>query len=79
MPWVCLRGKMGACACNLEIKMDDLSEKPCKCGGILGEIIGVDTRLTDGAKILVRRRWWCQDCNATEEAIGRERVVNKYC
>ena len=59
--------------------MDDLREKPCPCGGILGEIIGVETRLTDGAKILVRRRWWCQDCNATEEAVGRERVVNKYC
>lgn len=56
--------------------MEDLSQKPCRCGGILGEIIGVDTRSTDGAKILVRRRWWCQDCNAVEEAIGRERVVD---
>ena len=67
---------MGTAAYYLEKQMEDLSQKPCRCGGILGEIIGVDTRLTDGAKILVRRRWWCQDCNAVEEAIGRERVVD---
>ena len=67
---------MGTAAYYLENKMEDLSQKPCRCGGTLGEIIGVDTRLTDGAKILVRRRWWCQDCNAVEEAIGRERVVD---
>lgn len=67
---------MGTAACYLENQMEDLSQKPCRCGGILGEIIGVDTRLTDGAKILVRGRWWCQDCNAVEEAIGRERVVD---
>ena len=76
MPWVCLRGKMGACACNLEIKMDDLSEKPCKCGEVMGEVIGFQERITDGAMVKYRVCWYCPKCHATEQAIGRERIVD---
>ena len=58
--------------------MDDLSNKPCRCGGVMGQIIGFDERVTDGAQVPVRRSWWCQSCNAVEVAIGRERVVTEW-
>jgi hypothetical protein len=28
--------------------MDDLSEKPCRCGETMGEVIGFKDRVTDG-------------------------------
>jgi len=58
--------------------MDDLSTKPCKCGGIMGEVIGLETRVTDAELVPYRRCWWCPDCNAAEDCIGRERVVTNW-
>ena len=75
MPWVCLRGKMGACACNLEKRMEDLSEKPCKCGDVMGEVIGFQERVTDEEMVKYRVCWYCAECHAVEKAIGREAFV----
>jgi hypothetical protein len=69
---------MGTAARYLEKRMEDLSEKPCRCGETMGEVIGFDDRVTDGEKIPVRRSWWCQECNAVEECVGRERVITNW-
>ena len=54
----------------------DLSEKPCKCGDTMGEVIGFRERSTDKEKVMYRVCWYCIKCHATEKAIGRETSVN---
>ena len=54
----------------------DLSEKPCKCGDTMGEVIGFRERSTDKKKVMYRVCWYCTKCHATEKAIGRETFVN---
>ena len=56
--------------------MDDLSTKPCSCGGTLGEVIGFQERSTDGVQVPYRVCWWCQDCDTTEKAVGRETHID---
>jgi len=56
--------------------MDDLSTRPCKCGGTLGEVIGFQERSTDGVQVPYRVCWWCQDCDTTEKAVGRETHID---
>lgn len=55
--------------------MEDLTEKPCKCGGTMGEILGFVERSTDGENVPYRRLWWCQECNAEDYCTGREMYV----
>lgn len=59
--------------------MDDLSEKPCSCGSVMGEVIGFQHRTTDDTYQRYRVGWYCTECQNFDKAIGRERVVNKYC
>lgn len=57
----------------------DLSEKPCQCGEVMGEVIGFNHRETDDTYQMYRVGWYCTECQNFDKAIGRERVVNKYC
>ena len=54
----------------------DLTKKPCKCGGTMGEIIGYDED-ANGAATPKRRGWYCVDCQNWETAILREQIVEK--
>jgi ribosomal protein S27AE len=56
--------------------MDDLSEKPCRCGDTMGEVIVLKQRSTDGVMVKHRDRWQCQECHAVEKAIGRETYID---
>ena len=56
--------------------MTDLSNKPCNCGGHMGEVIGFRERSTDQVMMPYRPRWYCPDCHAVEEALGRETWVD---
>ena len=56
--------------------MDDLSEKPCRCGETMGEVIGFQERVTDGEMVKYRVCWYCPKCHATEKAIGRETYID---
>lgn len=53
---------------------DDLTNKPCKCGGTMGEIIGYDDT-SNGELVPQRRGWYCVECRAWEKAILRETTV----
>ena len=55
--------------------MDNLSEKPCRCGETMGEVIGFKERVTDGEMVRYRVCWYCPECHAVEKAIGRETFV----
>lgn len=55
--------------------MEDLSNKPCRCGGIMDEVIGFNERVTDGQMVKYRVCWYCPKCHSVEKAIGREKVV----
>ena len=55
--------------------MDNLSEKPCRCGDTMGEIIRFNHRCTDDAHVPYRDGWYCSECHAVEKAIGRETFV----
>ena len=52
----------------------DLTKKPCRCGGTMGEIIGYDER-SNGKLVPLRRGWYCVECEAWEKAILRETAV----
>ena len=56
---------------------DNLKEKPCRCGGLMGQIVGFDYRSTDGEYHRYRVGWYCKDCKEFEKAILRERQVNE--
>jgi len=56
--------------------MDDLSQKPCPCGDIAGEVIGFNHRSTDDTYVPYRVGWYCPECHAFEQAILRERVID---
>ena len=56
--------------------MDNLSKKPCNCGGTLGEVIGHRERSTDGVQVPWRVCWYCPDCKAVEKAVGRETYID---
>ncbi len=50
--------------------MTDLTQKPCpKCGEPAGQIINAAEQ--------VRRGWWCTACGHFDDAVGRERIVEK--
>lgn len=50
--------------------MSELDKKPCpKCGEPAGQIINAQSNRRVG--------WWCQACNTFDDAIGRERVLEK--
>ena len=53
---------------------NDLTKKPCKCGGTMGEIIGYDER-SNGKIVPLRRGWYCVECRNWEKAILRETAV----
>ena len=77
MPWVCLRGKMGTYAHRKgEPNMDDLTQKPCRCGGVATEVIKLNRRSTDDTLQPYRSGWECLDCKASEKAIGRETWID---
>ena len=48
---------------------EDLSQKPCKCGGTMVQIINAEKNIRVG--------WWCtaDGCSNFTKAIGRERLV----
>lgn len=55
---------------------DDLTEKPCPCGGVAKQVI---THMTPDGKMLarpMRRGWYCEKCQAWEKAILREMRVD---
>ena len=55
---------------------DNLRNKPCRCGGTMGQIIGFsdpDEHRPDPYPI--RKGWYCIECRDFEEAILRERTV----
>ena len=52
--------------------MEDLSTKPCKCGGTMEEVIGHNHRSTDDTYVAYRVCWWCQECMAVDRCVGRE-------
>jgi len=54
---------------------DNLKEKPCNCGDVMGEVIGFNYRSTDNTYQPYRVGWYCVECKAFEQAILRERVV----
>lgn len=54
---------------------DDLSNKPCRCGDVMGQIIGYDHRPEDDTYQRYRVGWYCVNCHAFEQAILRERQV----
>jgi len=56
--------------------MDDLSQKPCPCGDIAGEVIRFNHRSTDDTYVMYRDGWRCPECQAFEKAILRERVID---
>jgi hypothetical protein len=45
--------------------MTDLSEKPCRCGETMGEVIGFQERVTDGKMVKYRVCWYCPECHAS--------------
>jgi hypothetical protein len=47
--------------------MTDLSEKPCRCGETMGEVIGFQERVTDGEMVKYRVCWYCPECHASGE------------
>jgi len=55
--------------------MTDLSEKPCRCGETMGEVIGFNHRSTDDTYQGYRVGWYCVECHNFDAAIGRERVI----
>lgn len=55
--------------------MTDLSEKPCRCGETMGEVIGFNHRSTDDTYQGYRVGWYCPECHNFDAAIGRERVI----
>lgn len=57
--------------------MVDLTTKPCKCGSTAKEIISYRHRVTDNSKQPDRTGWICTSCDLYEEAIGREKYVDK--
>jgi hypothetical protein len=57
--------------------MQDLTTKPCKCGGTMGEILGFVERSTDGKNIPYRRLWWCKVCNRS--AMQRITALAEKC
>ena len=56
--------------------MDNLSEKPCRCGGTMGEVIGFNHRQTDDTYQMYRVGWYCTECHNFDKAILRERVID---
>lgn len=54
---------------------DDLSSKPCKCGDVMGEIIGFNDSLVDKNYQSFRVGWYCVKCRGFEKAILRERII----
>jgi len=52
-----------------------MTEKPCRCGKVAGEVIGFNHRSTDDTYVPYRVGWYCPECKAFEKAIGRERVL----
>ena len=52
--------------------MNDLTQKPCPCGGVATEVIRVNHRVTDNKLVPYRYGWECPSCKASEKAIGRE-------
>ena len=57
--------------------IDDLREKPCRCGEVMGEVIGFKERVTDGQMVMYRVCWYCPECHAIDKAIGRETFINQ--
>jgi hypothetical protein len=57
---------------------DDLTEKPCKCNGVMHEIIGFEYCLTDENYKGYRAGWYCEDCKEFEKAILRERQIKLH-
>lgn len=49
---------------------EDLSSKPCLCGGKMAEVINAEKGYRVG--------WWCPKCNAWDKAIGRERITVRW-
>lgn len=56
--------------------MDDLSEKPCRCGEVMGEVIGFEQRPYSEHPVRYRVGWYCPECQAFEKAILRERDID---
>jgi len=56
--------------------MDNLSEKPCRCGDTMGEVIGFNHRQTDDTYQMYRVGWYCPECQNFDKAILRERVID---
>jgi hypothetical protein len=59
-----------------EIKWMTYLKSPCRCGETMGEVIGFQERVTDGAMVKYRVCWYCPECHATEKAIGRETYID---
>ena len=55
---------------------DNLINKPCRCGDVMGQIIGYDHRLVDDTYQSYRAGWYCENCKEFEKAILRERQIN---
>ena len=50
--------------------MTDLSEKPCRCGDTMGEVIGFNHRETDDTYQMYRVGWYCPECHAVEKRLA---------
>jgi hypothetical protein len=53
---------------------DDMTTKPCACGGMASEVIAY-VEYPSAPPKAIRRGWYCPDCGAWERAILREMVV----
>lgn len=54
---------------------DNLKEKPCRCGDVMGEVIGFNECLIDNTYQPYRVGWYCVKCKEFEQAILRERQI----
>jgi hypothetical protein len=59
----------------MSVNSDNLATKPCKCGAVMGQIIGFEYRSSDDTHQPYRVGWYCSKCRAFDTAILRERVV----
>ena len=58
--------------------MTDLKTKPCGCGAVKEQIIGFHpSGVPDSDLVPVRKGWYCFSCKAWEDAILRERTVER--
>jgi len=54
---------------------DDLTTKPCRCGGVKKQLLNFISPEGTDLSVPVRAGWYCESCGEFEKAILRERVV----